>query len=103
MLRALAGLESVDDGQITLQDQNLLSLPANKRPVNLMFQSYALFPHLTVFENVAYGLRREKLPKDEINQRSIEVLKTVALLDQKIAPHHNFQVVKSSGWPWLER
>lgn len=83
LLRALAGLESVDDGQITLQDQNLLSLPANKRPVNLMFQSYALFPHLTVFENVAYGLRREKLPKDEINQRSIEVLKTVALLDQK--------------------
>jgi spermidine/putrescine transport system ATP-binding protein/putrescine transport system ATP-binding protein len=83
LLRALAGLESVDDGQIRLQDQNLLSLPANKRPVNLMFQSYALFPHLTVFENVAYGLRREKLPKDEINQRSIEVLKTVALLDQK--------------------
>lgn len=83
LLRALAGLESVDNGQITLQDQNLLSLPANKRPVNLMFQSYALFPHLTVFENVAYGLRREKLPKDEINQRSIEVLKTVALLDQK--------------------
>ncbi len=83
LLRALAGLESIDDGQIRLQDQNLLSLPANKRPVNLMFQSYALFPHLTVFENVAYGLRREKLPKDEINQRSIEVLKTVALLDQK--------------------
>ncbi|MBM3655606.1 MAG: ABC transporter ATP-binding protein [Actinobacteria bacterium] len=83
LLRALAGLESVDAGEIRLQNQDLLSLPANKRPVNLMFQSYALFPHLTVYENVAYGLRREGLPKDEIAERTSKVLRTVSLLDQK--------------------
>jgi len=83
LLRALAGLESVDSGQIKLANQDLLPLPANKRPVNLMFQSYALFSHLSVYENVAYGLRRERLPKDEIAQRTDQVLKTVALLAQK--------------------
>jgi spermidine/putrescine transport system ATP-binding protein/putrescine transport system ATP-binding protein len=83
LLRILAGLESVDQGGIKLQNQDLLCLPANKRPVNLMFQSYALFPHLNVYENVAYGLRREKLPKDEIDQRTNQVLKTVGLLAQK--------------------
>jgi spermidine/putrescine transport system ATP-binding protein/putrescine transport system ATP-binding protein len=83
LLRILAGLESADQGEIKLQNQDLISLPANKRPVNLMFQSYALFPHLDVYENVAYGLRREKLPQDEIDQRTTQVLKTVGLLDQK--------------------
>jgi spermidine/putrescine ABC transporter ATP-binding subunit len=83
LLRALAGLESVDCGEIKLQGQDLLQLPANKRPVNLMFQSYALFPHLNVYENVAYGLRREKLPKDEIDQRTTKVLEMVGLLDQR--------------------
>ena len=83
LLRALAGLESLDSGVVTLANEDLLSVPANKRPVNLMFQSYALFPHLNVYDNVAYGLRREKLEKAEIEQRVQDVLKTVALIDQK--------------------
>ncbi|MEI7476579.1 MAG: ABC transporter ATP-binding protein, partial [Actinomycetes bacterium] len=83
LLRALAGLESLDSGVVTLANEDLLSVPANKRPVNLMFQSYALFPHLNVYENVAYGLRREKLDKAEIDQRVQDVLKTVGLIDQK--------------------
>lgn len=83
LLRALAGLESLDSGVITLAHEDLLAVPANKRPVNLMFQSYALFPHLNVYENVAYGLRREKLANSEIDQRVLEVLKTVGLSDQK--------------------
>ena len=84
LLRALAGLESLDSGIVTLANEDLLSVPANKRPVNLMFQSYALFPHLNVYDNVAYGLRREKLDKAEIDQRVQDVLKTVGLIDQKV-------------------
>ena len=83
LLRALAGLESLDSGVVTLANEDLLSVPANKRPVNLMFQSYALFPHLNVYDNVAYGLRREKLDSAEIDQRVQDVLKTVGLQDQK--------------------
>ncbi|TRZ55069.1 MAG: ABC transporter ATP-binding protein [Streptomycetaceae bacterium] len=83
LLRALAGLESLDSGVVTLSGSDLLSVPANKRPVNLMFQSYALFPHLNVFDNVAYGLRREKLGKEEVEQRTLEVLKTVGLSELK--------------------
>ena len=83
LLRALAGFESLDSGVVTLANEDLLSVPANKRPVNLMFQSYALFPHLNVYDNVAYGLRREKLAKVEIEQRVGNVLKTVGLFDQK--------------------
>ena len=83
LLRALAGFESLDSGVVTLANEDLLSVPANKRPVNLMFQSYALFPHLNVYDNVAYGLRREKLDKAEIGQRVGDVLKTVGLIDQK--------------------
>ena len=83
LLRALAGLESLDSGVVTLANEDLLSVPANKRPVNLMFQSYALFPHLNVYDNVAYGLRREKLDNAEIDQRVQDVLKTVGLIDQK--------------------
>ncbi len=83
LLRLLAGFEAADSGQIFLAQADLLKVAANKRPVNLMFQSYALFPHLSVFENVAYGLRREQLPKDEIDSRTVEVLKTVNLLEFK--------------------
>jgi spermidine/putrescine transport system ATP-binding protein/putrescine transport system ATP-binding protein len=81
LLRALAGFESLDKGDITLDGKDLLSEPANRRPVNLMFQSYALFPHLSVYENIAYGLKREKISKDEISTRVDEVLKTVGLLE----------------------
>ncbi len=84
LLRTLAGLESLDSGTVTLANQDLLSTPANKRPVNLMFQSYALFPHLNVYDNIAYGLRREQLGKAEIDQRVLDVLTTVRLLDQKL-------------------
>ena len=83
LLRALAGFESLDSCVVTLANEDLLSVPANKRPVNLMFQSYALFPHLNVYDNVAYGLRREKLDKAKIEQRVGDVLKTVGLIDQK--------------------
>lgn len=80
LLRILAGLEYPDAGTITLEGEDLLAVTAHRRPVNLMFQSYALFPHLTVEKNVAYGLHREKRPKDEIAERVRDALATVDLV-----------------------
>ncbi|WP_148573624.1 ABC transporter ATP-binding protein [Nocardioides caldifontis] len=79
LLRSIAGFESPDSGSIRLGGDDLLGLPPNRRPVNLMFQSYALFPHMSVEKNVAYGLERERLPKAEVRQRVDEVLETVGL------------------------
>ena len=74
LLRILAGFEHPDDGQVSLEGDDLLRLPPHRRPVNLMFQSYALFPHMSVERNVAYGLEREGCPKGEVRQRVGDVL-----------------------------
>jgi ABC-type Fe3+/spermidine/putrescine transport system ATPase subunit len=79
LLRILAGLDDPDGGTVTLGGDDLVAMPAHRRPVNLMFQSYALFPHLNVERNVAYGLEREKRPKDEIRERVRDALDTVGL------------------------
>ncbi|MEU0567100.1 ABC transporter ATP-binding protein [Nonomuraea sp. NPDC005983] len=79
LLRILAGFETPDSGTVTLDGDDLLATPPNRRPISLMFQSYALFPHMTVARNVAYGLEQEKLPRQEIKQRVGEVLETVGL------------------------
>ncbi len=88
LLRILAGFESPDTGSVTLDGADLLGRPPHRRPVNLMFQSYALFPHMTVAKNVAYGLERERLPRAEVAGRVAEVLETVGLTEQaKRRPH----------------
>jgi putrescine transport system ATP-binding protein len=79
LLRMLAGFETPTSGTITLDGRDLADLPPYERPMNMMFQSYALFPHLTVFDNVAFGLRRERLPKAEIDARVTAMLKLVQL------------------------
>ncbi|MFC4013100.1 ABC transporter ATP-binding protein [Nonomuraea purpurea] len=79
LLRIIAGFERPDAGQLWLDGADLLPIPPNMRPISLMFQSYALFPHMSVAKNVAYGLERERLPKQEIRQRVGEVLETVGL------------------------
>ena len=79
LLRSIAGFEQPDSGAILLGGDDLLGLPPHKRPVNLMFQSYALFPHMSVERNIAYGLERERLPKDEVRRRTADVLETVGL------------------------
>ncbi len=81
VLRIIAGLEDADVGQIHLTGQEISSLPAEKRPVNTVFQSYALFPHMSVFENVAFGLKMSGVAKDEIKSRVIEALEMVRLSD----------------------
>ena len=79
LLRTLAGFEVPDSGSISLGGENLVALPPHRRPVNLMFQSYALFPHMSVAKNVAYGLERERLPKSDVAERVDSVLQTVGL------------------------
>ena len=79
LMRMLAGFESSTAGVITLEGQDVAPLPPNKRAVNMMFQSYALFPHLTVAENIAFGLKRSDMPKSEIAGRVDEMLALVQL------------------------
>lgn len=79
LLRMLAGFEKPTSGRILLGGQNVAVMPPYDRPVNMMFQSYALFPHLNIWENVAFGLKREGLPKAEVQQRTDEMLALVQL------------------------
>ena len=78
-LRMIAGFEQPTSGQILLDGNDMAYTPPHKRNVNTVFQSYALFPHLTVFDNVAFGLRRQKAGKPEVKQRVIEALELVQL------------------------
>jgi putrescine transport system ATP-binding protein len=79
LLRLLAGFETPDEGRVLLDGADLASVPPHRRPVNMMFQSYALFPHLSVERNVAFGLKQDGLPKAEIAKRVAEMLALVKL------------------------
>ena len=79
LMRMLAGFETPSSGSISIAGHDLAGIPPHKRPVNMMFQSYALFPHMTVEKNIAFGLEMEKLPKGEITARVEEMLKLVKL------------------------
>jgi ABC-type Fe3+/spermidine/putrescine transport system ATPase subunit len=81
LLRLIAGFESLDGGEISMDGARLDRLPAHQRPVNTVFQSYAIFPHLSVFENVAYGLRAKKTPRQEIPERVNRALAMVKMSD----------------------
>ena len=78
-LRMIAGFESPDEGDIFLGDENINALTPNKRDTAMVFQSYALLPHYNVFDNVAYGLKIRKLPKEEIHERVMNILKLVEM------------------------
>ncbi len=79
LLRMLAGFETPDAGSIVLDGRELTGLPPYRRPLNMMFQSYALFPHLSVWDNIAFGLRRDRLAKDAVAQRVEALLRLVQL------------------------
>jgi spermidine/putrescine transport system ATP-binding protein len=80
-LRLIAGFERPDSGQILLRGRDVAGLPPNQRNVNTVFQHYALFPHLTVADNVSYGLRQQRLPKEDARRRLDEALTTVRLTE----------------------
>jgi len=79
LLRMLAGFETPTSGRIVLNGQDLAGIPPYDRPLNMMFQSYALFPHLTVWDNIAFGLRREKWARDKVSERVEAMLRLVQL------------------------
>jgi putrescine transport system ATP-binding protein len=81
LLRMLAGFEVPTSGRILLNGQDIAAMPPYERPVNMMFQSYALFPHLSVWDNIAFGLKREGMPKTQIAQRVDDMLRLVQLQD----------------------
>ena len=78
-LRLMAGFEWPTSGDVVIDGEKMGRKPPYLRPVNTVFQSYALFQHMTVFQNVAFGLEMEKVPKDEINRRVSEALEMVKL------------------------
>ena len=78
-LRIIGGFVSQDEGKVYFEGQDISALPPHKRPVNTIFQKYALFPHLNVHENIAFGLRLKKLPEREIRRKVNEMLALVNL------------------------
>jgi len=81
LLRMIAGLEEVSEGSILIEEQDVTEKPPQHRDIAMVFQNYALYPHMTVRDNLAYGLRLRKMPKPERNQRVDEVAKTLGLSD----------------------
>ena len=81
LLRLLGGFGNPDKGEILINGENITDIPAHQRPVNTVFQRYALFPHLDVYENIAFGLKLQKVPTDEIDKRVRRVLKMVSMTD----------------------
>ena len=79
LLRMLAGFEQASSGSVYIDGQDMAGIPPYERPVNMMFQSYAIFPHMTVAGNVAFGLEQERLPRAEIERRVAEILDIVKL------------------------
>ncbi len=79
LLRTIAGFEGISSGAVMIDGRNMEDVPANQRPTNMVFQSYAIFPHLTVAENVGFGLRRDRLPKAELDSRVAGALEMVGL------------------------
>ena len=79
LMRMLAGFETPTEGTILLAGQDISPIPPNRRAVNMMFQSYALFPHLNIYENIAFGLKREGMPKNDLDARVEEMLRLTRL------------------------
>src|SRR5919201_3778117 len=78
-LRMVAGFERPDAGRIVLQGNDVTTVPANRRTVNMVFQQYALFPHMSVYDNVAFGLKVKRVPRSEHRGRIQEMLRVVSL------------------------
>ncbi|MCR5714446.1 MAG: ABC transporter ATP-binding protein [Bacteroidales bacterium] len=81
MLRIIAGLSTADEGRVLMEGQDISTVPPHKRLLNTVFQRYALFPHLDVYDNIAFGLKLKKVPDEEIEKRVRRVLKLVAMSD----------------------
>ena len=103
-LRMLAGFEVPTEGRILLEGEPVENVPPYERDVNMVFQSYALFEHLDVADNVAFGLKRRKVAKDEIARRVAEALELVNLAERAERPHRTSSpAARSSASRWRGR
>ena len=82
-LRMISGFEYPTSGQVLIGEQDVANVPPNKRGISMVFQSYALFPHLNIWENIAYGLRVAKLPKDELIKKTNDVIDMMQLTEME--------------------
>lgn len=78
-LKIIAGFEYADEGKVLFEERDITDIPPHERQINTVFQKYALFPHMNIYENIAFGLKIKKLPEDEIDKKVKEMLKLVAL------------------------
>lgn len=83
LLRMIAGFNSIEEGEIYFDDKLINNIAPNKREIGMVFQNYAIFPHMTVYDNVAYGLKAHKIPKNEINEKVMRVLDLVQIAQLK--------------------
>jgi ABC-type spermidine/putrescine transport systems, ATPase components len=102
-LRLIAGFERPDDGKILLDGADMAATPPHRRKVNTVFQSYALFPHLDVFDNVAFGLRRAHVKKAAVRTRVLNVLEAVRSAATRSGSRDSSPAASSSGSRWRGR
>ena len=100
LLRMLAGFERPTEGRIFLDGVDITDMPPYERPINMMFQSYALFPHMTVAQNIAFGLQQDKIPKAEVEARVAEMLKLVQMSQYAKRKPHQLSAASVSAWHW---
>ena len=99
-LRVIAGFITPKSGNVFFDGKDIASVPPYKRQVNTVFQKYALFPHLNVYENVAFGLRLKKLPEETIRPKVLEMLETVGLRGfERRSDSTSCPAASSSAWP----
>ena len=99
----LAGFEKPTSGTIEIDGQDQAGFPPYRRPTNMMFQSYALFPHMTVEKNIGYGLRRDGVPASEINERVAQIIDLVKLGGFEKRKPISSRAANANAWPWRVR
>ena len=103
LLRILGGFLDADEGKVIFDNEDITDKPPYERELNTVFQKYALFPHLSVYENIAFGLKLKKMSKDIIDQKVMKMLKLIGLEAMRIRIRHCFPAASSSVWQSRER
>ena len=103
LLRILGGFLDADEGKVIFDNEDITDKPPYERELNTVFQKYALFPHLSVYENIAFGLKLKKMSKDIIDQKVMKMLKLIGLEGYEERIRHCFPAASSSVWQSRER
>ena len=102
-LRMLAGLEEISSGELVIANEVVNDVPPQKRDIAMVFQNYALYPHLSVYDNMAYGLKVQRVPKEEIRRRVYEIAGVIGLEEVLDRKPKALSAVSASGWRWAAR